>query len=99
MSVVTAGGGSTADIEATFSLHDDSTASFGLAVFCPPHTETIDVLSACTKLTLEVSAASGGTRSATMRAIVPTTPYVNATNASSAVFALPHRTRRYGCES
>ena len=87
--VAAGGGGSTADIEATFALRGDGAATIGLAVFCPPLVATNEALSACTTVTLDVSAVSGGTRSATMSVTVPMTSYVNATNATNPVFALP----------
>ena len=85
--VVAGEGGSAADIEATFALQDGA-ARFGLAVFCPPTTATNRALSACTKLTLDVTAVESGARSATMSVAVPQTPFVNATNATSAEFSL-----------
>ena len=83
------------DVEATFSLGVQG-ARFGLAVFCPPHAATNEALSACTKITLNVSSASsssgGDTRNATMTVAVPTTDFVNATSATSTEFVLPSHT-------
>jgi hypothetical protein len=99
--LISVNSGSTADIEATFSLYRNSRgASFGLAVFCPPHVATHDGLSMCTRITLNVSELASvasrndnnvlaPVRNFSMSIAVPTTPYVNATSATSAWFALP----------
>lgn len=103
LQLVSANKDSTVDIEATFSLPRNlASASFGLAVFCPPHVATNDDLSLCTKITVHVSSQTknvagreGGSagyepvRNMSMSVAVPTTPYINATNATSDWFVAP----------